>query len=82
MVRNRQSQDFYRELRQRMVRETEEYLCESLRHPERIVRIPTVVVGRGVFTPHFAQDFWKQVLGLSPTAESFLRRVLRDRFRL
>jgi hypothetical protein len=82
MVRNRQSQELYRELRQRMVHETEVYLTECLRHPEQSMRIPTVVVGHGVFTPRFAQAFWNQALGLSPTAESLLRRILGGRFGL
>jgi len=64
MVRNRQSQDLYREMRKRLIQETEAFLDESLRHPERSVRIPTVVVGHGVFAPAFAEAFWSQVLEL------------------
>ena len=82
MVRNLPSQDLCRELRLRMIRETEDYLNECLRHPGRTVRIPTVVVGHGVFAPRFAQAFWNQVLGLSPATESFLSRFMRNRFGL
>ncbi len=81
MVRNRQSQDFYREVRRRMIRETEEYLTDSLRHLERAVRIPSIKVGHGVFTRQFAGAFWTQVLGLTTTVEPLWRRVICERFR-
>ena len=80
MVRNRQSQDFYRETRKRMIRETEAYLTDSLRHPERAMRIPSIRVGHGVFTRQFAGAFWTEVLGPTPTVEPLWRRVICDRF--
>ena len=58
MVRNCPIDDPYREMRERIINETERYLEELLRHPERAVRIPTVVVGRSVFTPQYARAFW------------------------
>ena len=81
MVRNRQYQDVYREVRKRMIRETEEYLTELLRHPERVVRIPSIRVGHGVFTRRFAGAFWTQVLGLPATVEPLWRRIICERFR-
>jgi hypothetical protein len=65
MVRNRQLDDPYRQMRERIIRETEQALTEALLHPERAVRIPTVVVGRAVFTPQYAQAFWSSVLDMS-----------------
>ncbi len=81
MVRNRQSQDLYREMRKRMIRETEDYLSETLRNPERAVRIPSIQVGRGDFTRRFAGAFWTQVLGLSATVEPLWRRIICERLR-
>ncbi len=49
----------------RMLRETERFIEEALRYPERQLRIPTVKVGEGSFTRTFAQLFWAQVLGAS-----------------
>ena len=48
--------------RKRMIRETEIALAVALRHPERIVRIPTVEVGCGDFHPSYAAEFWAQIL--------------------
>jgi len=76
MVRNRQSQELYREVRLRMIRETEEFLEEWLESPDGCPRIPTMIVGRGSFTPRFAEAFWNQALGLSVRTESLLRRML------
>jgi hypothetical protein len=81
MVRNRQSQDLYRELRKRMIRETEEHITDSLRHPERMVRIPSIKVGHGAFTARFAGAFWSQVLGLPTVVEPLWRRIICERFR-
>jgi hypothetical protein len=81
MVRNRQLDDPYREMRERIVRETEEFLSEALRHPERVIRIPTVVVGRAVFTPQYAQAFWSSVLDYSAVTAPALWRWWRRRFR-
>ncbi|HPD29581.1 MAG TPA: hypothetical protein PLL20_06275 [Phycisphaerae bacterium] len=52
-------------IRARMLRETEVFIEEGLRHPERQVRIPALKVGSGTFTRIFAQAFWAQVLGTS-----------------
>ena len=49
----------------RMLRETERFIEEALRCPERQLRIPTIKVGEGSFTRVFAQIFWAQVLGAS-----------------
>ena len=49
----------------RMLRETEQFIEEAMRCPERQLRIPTVKVGEGSFTRVFAQIFWAQVLGAS-----------------
>ena len=52
-------------IRARMLRETERFLEEALRHPERQVVIPAVPLGSGCFPRGFAQAFWAQVLGAS-----------------
>jgi len=52
-------------IRARMLRETEVFIEEALRHPEQQIQIPTLKVGSGTFTHLFAQAFWAQVLGTS-----------------
>ncbi len=52
-------------IRRRMLRETEAFLEDGLRHPEHQVVIPSVRVGEAEFTPLFAGLFWSQVLGAS-----------------
>ncbi|MCP4247157.1 MAG: hypothetical protein GY778_08915 [bacterium] len=76
MVRNRQPQELYQQLRRHMIRETEEFLEASLRQPNHQVRIPTIEVGRGRFTPRFAREFWQEMLGLSPEPDSWIGRLL------
>ncbi len=49
----------------RMIRETEWFIEEALRHPNRQIVIPAVKVGNGRFPRGFAQAFWSQVLGAS-----------------
>ncbi|MGQ9651453.1 MAG: hypothetical protein ACUVXJ_15200 [Phycisphaerae bacterium] len=52
-------------IRARMLRETEVFIEEGLRHPEQQIRIPALKVGSGTFSRRFAQVFWSQVLGTS-----------------
>ena len=52
-------------LRRRMLRETEAFLDDALRHPERQVVIPAVPVGEAAFPRGYAQLFWSYVLGAS-----------------
>ena len=49
-------------LRSRMLRETEFFLEDGLRNPERFIRIPAIPVGSGAFARGFADAFWSQVL--------------------
>lgn len=81
MVRNRQSQDIYREVRNRMIRETERFLEECLRHPDRTLRIPAVPVGQGRFSQRFASAFWTQTLGIPAVMDTSFRRVICQLFR-
>jgi hypothetical protein len=52
-------------MRGRMLRETEVFLEEGLRHPERHLRIPAIAVGEGEFLRGYADIFWSSVLGSS-----------------
>jgi hypothetical protein len=52
-------------IRARMLRETERFIEEALRNPEKQVQIPCVKAGTGSFSRVFAQLFWAQVLGAS-----------------
>lgn len=52
-------------IRARMLRETELFLEQALRHPERQVIIPALEVGRASFPRGFACAFWAQILGTS-----------------
>ena len=52
-------------IRRRMIRETEHFLEDALRHPERRIAIPAVRVGAAGFPRGFAHAVWAQVLGAS-----------------
>jgi hypothetical protein len=63
MIWQRNVRDLYREMRIRILTETERYLAHYLAHPEQIVRIPRIKVGEASFLPQFADQFWSEVLG-------------------
>lgn len=46
------------------IRETEVFLAEAFRAPERYARIPIVRVGFGSFPPGLSREYWTRVLGL------------------
>ena len=52
-------------IRFRMIWETEAYLDDALRHPERHLRIPAIPVGAGRFPRGLADRFWSQILASS-----------------
>ena len=52
-------------LRRRMLRETEAFIEDALKHPELQVVIPAVPVGEAAFPRGYAQLFWSHVLGSS-----------------
>jgi hypothetical protein len=53
-------------LRQRMLRETEAFIDDGLRHPERCIVIPARKVGESMpWSTAFASVFWSQVLASS-----------------
>ncbi len=62
MILRRIIHEDWETLRRRMLRETEEYLSDGLRHPDTVVRIPAVRVGRGFFPRAYAVLFWRRVL--------------------
>ena len=66
MVRHRPIQELYSQLRQRMMRETEQFLEEGARNPRLGVRIPRIVVGSGEFSAKFARSFWELALTVTP----------------
>ena len=49
-------------LRKRLVRETEVALLYGLRFPKRQPRIPMMEIGKGVWHPDFAEQFWMEAL--------------------
>lgn len=55
--------DLWREIRGRVLAETEQYLTHYLSHPHLTVVIPRIRVGRGRFSARFAEQFWCDVLG-------------------
>ena len=66
MVRlSRASLEAWFMIRRRMLRETEAFLEDALRHPERQIVIPAVRVGEAKFARTFAYLFWSQVLRAS-----------------
>lgn len=56
--------DSYAAMRRRMIAETELAVLIGLRFPDRMPRIPTMEVGRGMFHAKFAGDFWAEALGI------------------
>ncbi len=64
MVRSSMPSDLRAILTARAVFETEAFLIEAMRHPERWRRIPVLRVGYGVFSPRLAQEYWNTVLEL------------------
>ena len=64
MRKPRFKRDVYAALRTRLVRETELALALGFKFPDRNPRIPTVEVGKGVFSPDFAARYWRDVLGV------------------
>lgn len=66
MVRlSRASLEAWVMIRRRMLRETEAFLEDALRHPEMQIVIPALRIGEAEFTRTFAYLFWSQVLGAS-----------------
>lgn len=61
----RHSQTDWAVLRARMIQETEAFLEDGLRHPERFRRIPAIPVGSGRFPSGLSDVFWSQVLATS-----------------
>jgi hypothetical protein len=57
-------------LRVRLIRETEQALLLGLENPGRVHRIPVVEVGRGGFSPGYAERFWAQTLGIESPASA------------
>jgi len=58
----RKRTESYEDMRRRMIHETEIALLYGMRFPDRMIRIPTIEVGRGEFHPEFAAQFWNHVL--------------------
>lgn len=61
----RSNEEYWAILAQRMLRDTEVFLEEGLRCPERCIWIPTREVGAGGWSVSFASVFWSQVLATS-----------------
>lgn len=56
--------------RLKLIHETEAALLAGMLHPERVQRIPTVLVGVGNFDPAWAKRWWGCVLELDPDSQS------------
>ena len=59
------SAEMWSAIRRRMISETEDFINESLRNPERSVYIPRKEVGTGGWSVAFASVFWSQLLATS-----------------
>lgn len=64
MVRKRRPTDPRAVAATRAVWETEAFLIDALRHPERHARIPVVRVGYGSFAEGLSEEFWNPILGI------------------
>jgi hypothetical protein len=60
MIWHHHTRDLYRDLRRRILAETEQYLNHALCNPRMGVRIPRVRAGCGFFSREFADTFWAQ----------------------
>ncbi|NOX58664.1 MAG: hypothetical protein GXP29_07375 [Planctomycetes bacterium] len=49
----------------RAIRETNAFLTECVRNPDRFRRIPVVRVGFGSFPPGLAGEFWSEMLAVA-----------------
>ena len=68
MIWQRDIRDLYRDMRRRILAETEQYLARCLADPHLAVVIPRVKVGEGSFPPGLSEQFWGEVLGEDPAA--------------
>ena len=57
-----QRDETWEETRARFVAETSAFITEALRHPELLVRIPTIPAGSGRFPPSLTRAFWEPIL--------------------
>jgi len=64
MVRNRMQSNALAASAYRAIRETEVFLEQSTRSPNRAPRIPAIQVGLARFTRQFAERFWTEALDL------------------
>lgn len=62
MIWQHNVRDLYREMRRRILAETEHYLTRCLTNPHLAIRIPRIKVGEGPFPPGLAERFWSEVL--------------------
>ncbi len=62
---SRMTPEMWSVLRRRMLQETEVFLEDALRHPERQLVIPTMEAERAGWSAAFASVFWSQVLATS-----------------
>lgn len=60
--RDRTRDESWEEMRDRIVRETSDFLTECMRHPELAVRIPMIPAGSGRFPPSLTVSFWAPIL--------------------
>ena len=60
--RPKRLEDLWEELRARMIAETSGWLTDALAHPERAVRIPTIMADSGRFPPSLSRAFWEPLL--------------------
>ena len=60
--RDRVRDESWEEMRERVIRETSDYITECLRHPELATRIPVIQAGKGRFPPSLTPAFWDSVL--------------------
>ncbi len=60
--REKRSDDLWEEMRVRLIAETSAWLTDAMAHPERVVRIPTILAGSGQFPPSLSRAFWESAL--------------------
>ncbi len=62
MIWQRDLRDLYREMRIRILAETERFLSRCLADPRFAPRIPRIEVGKDRFPPGLAEAFWAEIL--------------------
>lgn len=52
----------WRKVRERILRETADYITDCLRHPDKAVHIPMMPADRANWSREYSEAFWRNIL--------------------